>query len=58
VSDTVKVTFARPYTDWAGKNHHTDATASLDRGEADHVLRLGYARPADDTKPATAKKES
>ena len=56
---SVKVTFARPYTDWSGKNHNTDASAFLDEGEADHVLRLGYARPGeDDKKPATAKKES
>ena len=55
---SVKVTFARPYTDWSGKNHNTDATATLDIGEADHVLRLGYARPAADKKPAPAAKES
>ena len=56
---SVKVTFARPYTDWSGKNHNADADAFLDEGEADHVLRYGYARPADDKKkPASAAKES
>lgn len=57
MSNTVRVTFARPYTDWSGKNHNPDATAALDVGEADHVLRLGYARP-EDPKPAATKKES
>jgi len=55
VSNTVRVTFARPYTDWSGKNHNPDASAALDIGEADHVLRLGYARP-EDPKPASANK--
>lgn len=41
----IKVTFAREYVDWAGKRHNPDASASLDVGEADHVLRMGYARP-------------
>lgn len=51
---SVKVTFARPYTDWSGNNHNPDASASLDESEADHVLRMGYARPADE-KPAAKK---
>lgn len=49
MSDTVRVTFARPYTDWSGKSHSPDASAALDPGEADHVLRMGYARSADKT---------
>ena len=56
MSNTVRVTFARPYTDWSGKNHNPDASAALDIGEADHVLRLGYARP-EDPKPAAKKSE-
>jgi hypothetical protein len=59
MSDTVKVEFAYPYTDAAGKNHNADATASLPREEAKNLIHFGRARVANESAPkATAKKES
>lgn len=46
----VKVTFARPWTTADGKTYKPDQTTELGVGEADEMLRLGYARPADDEK--------
>lgn len=50
MTDTVKVTFARPHVGWDGKAYKPDQTADLSVSEADDVLRLGYARPANEKK--------
>lgn len=44
MSDNVKVAFAYPYTDKAGKKHNADATASLPREEAKNLIHFGRAR--------------
>ena len=49
MSDNVKVEFAYPYTDKAGKNHNADATASLPREEAKNLIHFGRARVAKET---------
>jgi hypothetical protein len=59
MSDNIRVEFAYPYTDAAGKNHNADATASLPREEAKNLIHFGRARVANESAPeATAKKES
>lgn len=45
VADGVEVTFARPWS-VGGYDYDADQTVTLDRGDADEVLRLGYARPS------------
>ena len=58
MSDNVKVEFAYPYTDAAGKHHNADATASLPREEALNLIHFGRARASEESAPkATAKKE-
>jgi hypothetical protein len=57
MSDTVKVEFAYPYTDAAGKNHNADATASLPRGEAVELIHYGRARAVNEAPKAAATKE-
>lgn len=58
MSDNIRVEFAYPYTDAAGKNHNPDASASLPREEARELIAAGRARLADSKAPAaTAKKE-
>lgn len=49
-----KVTLAYPYAELRAdgkvkKNHEADATVTLDRAEANRLLRAGLARVADDT---------
>lgn len=52
------VAFAYPYTDKAGNNHRADATASLPREEAKHLIHFGRARVANESAPkANATKE-
>lgn len=46
VQDGVAVTFARPWT-LNGVDYQPDQTAKVSSADADEVLRLGYARPAD-----------
>jgi hypothetical protein len=57
--DTLRVEFAYPYTDKAGKNHNADASASLPREEAKNLIHFGRARAVKETAAveATAKKE-
>ncbi len=59
MSDNIKVEFAYPYTDAAGKNHNADATASLPLEEAKNLIHFGRARAVkDEAAPkASAKKE-
>ena len=52
MSDNLRVEFAYPYTDKAGKNHNADATASLPREEAVELIHYGRARAVTETAPA------
>jgi hypothetical protein len=52
MSDTMRVEFAYPYTDRAGKNHNADATASLPLEEAKNLIHFGRARVPE---PSAAK---
>lgn len=44
--DEVSVTFARPWT-VNGTEYKPDQTAKVSRGDADYLVGMGYARPAD-----------
>ena len=58
MSDNIRVEFAYPYVDRAGKNHNADASASLPREEARELIAAGRARLADQKAPvANAKRE-
>lgn len=45
-ADGVEVTFARAWT-VNGTDYKPDETGKVSPGDADELLRLGYARPAD-----------
>ena len=59
MSDNVKVEFAYPYVDKAGKNHNADASASLPREEAVELIHYGRARAVNEapTKAAATKEK-
>lgn len=46
----IKVTLARAWVDSDGKEQKPDATVSVTPEQADELLFLGYARPADQKK--------